>query len=53
MTDMPIVRVKSLDLSKNPFLDRNYFTKRKIEHEMKRKLAYQKSAAACSGYYVL
>lgn len=48
MMDMPIVRVKSLDLNKNPFLNRDYFIKRKKEHEMKRKLAYQKSTAARS-----
>lgn len=52
MMDMPIVRVKSLDLNKNPFLNRDYFIKRKKEHEMKRKLAYQKSTAARSEYYV-
>lgn len=50
--DVPIVRVKSLDLNKNPFLNRDYFIKRKKEHEMKRKLAYQKSTAARSEYYV-
>lgn len=53
MMDMPIVRVKSLDLNKNPFLDKDYFTKRRVEHRMKRNLAYQKSTAASSGYYVL
>lgn len=53
MKDMPIVRIKSLDLNKNPFLDRDYFIKRKEEHGMKRKTAYQKSTAAHSGYYVL
>lgn len=52
MMDMPIVRVKSLDLNKNPFLNSDYFIKRKKEHEMKRKLAYQKSTAARSEYYV-
>ena len=50
--DVPIVRVKSLDLNKNPFLNSDYFIKRKKEHEMKRKLAYQKSTAARSEYYV-
>ena len=53
MMDMPIVRVKSLYLNKNPFLNSDYFIKRKKEHEMKRKLAYQKSTAARSEYYVL
>ena len=53
MMDRPIVRVKSLDLNKNPFLDCGYFTKRNVEHRMKSKTAYQKSTAACSGYYVL
>ena len=53
MMDTPIVRVKSLDLNKNSFLNRDYFIKRKKEHEMKRKLAYQKSTAARSEYYVL
>lgn len=53
MEDMPIVRIKSLDLNKNPFLDRDYFIKRKEGHRMKRKTAYQKSTAAYSGYYVL
>lgn len=53
MTDMPIVRVKSLDLNKNSFLNRDYFAKRKEEHRMKRKSVYQKSTAAHSGYYVL
>lgn len=52
MMDMPIVRVKSLDLNKNPFLNSDYFIKRKKEHEMKRKLAYQKSTAVRSEYYV-
>lgn len=53
MMDMPIVRIKSLDLKKNPFLDRDYFSKRKENHRMSRKLAYQKSIAAHSGYYAL
>ena len=53
MMDMPIVRIKSLDLDKNPFLNSDYFLKRKEDHKMKRKLAFQKSTAACSGYYVL
>lgn len=53
MMDMPIVRVKALDLNKNPFLNSDYFIKRKKEHEMKRKTAYRKSTAACSGYYML
>ena len=53
MTDMPIVRMKSLDLNKNPYLDRDYFAKRKEEHRMKRNTAYQKSTAARSGYYAL
>ena len=53
MMDMPIVRIKSLDLKKNPFLDRDYFSNRKENHRMSRKLAYQKSIAAHSGYYAL
>ena len=53
MMDMPIVRIKSLDLKKNPFLDRDYFSKRKENHRMSRKLAYQKSIAAHRGYYAL
>ncbi len=53
MMDMPIVRIRPLDLKKNPFLDNDYFRKRREEHKMSRKLAYGKSAAARSGYYVL
>ena len=36
----------------NAFLNRDYLKKKKKEHEMKRKLAYQKSTAARSEYYV-
>ena len=53
MTDMAIVRIKSLDLNKNPFLHMDYFTGRKEEHGMKRELTYQRSIAAYSGYYML
>lgn len=51
--DMPIVRIRPLDLKKNPFFDNDYFKKRREEHKMRRKLAYGKNAAARSGYYVL
>lgn len=53
MMDMPIVRIKSLDLKKNPYLDSDYFLKRKEEHRMSRQQAYLKSTAARNGYYAL
>lgn len=53
MMDMPIVRIKSLNLKKNPFLDSDYYLKRKEEHKMDRQQAYLKSAAARNGYYAL
>ena len=53
MMDMPIVRIKSLDLSKNPFLDADYFVMRKEKHKHKRRQAFLNSAAARNGVYVL
>lgn len=53
MMDMPIVRIKSLNLKKNPFLDNDYYLKRKEEHKMDRQQAYLKSTAARNGYYAL
>ncbi len=40
MMDMPIVRIRPLDLKKNPLLDDDYFKKRKEEHRMRRNLAF-------------
>ena len=53
MMDMPIDRIKSLNLKKNPFLDNDYFLKRKEEHRKSRQQAYLKSTAARNGYYAL
>lgn len=53
MTDMPIVRISPLDLSKNPFLDQLYFSKRKDVHKGCRKLAFNNSTAAHNRYYEL
>lgn len=53
MMDMPIVRIKSLNLSKNPFLDADYFVMRKEKHKCKRGQAFLNSAAARNRVYVL
>lgn len=53
MTDMPIVRIRSLDLKKNPFLDGEYFEHRRKQHKKDKETAYLSSTAALSGYYAL
>jgi RNA-directed DNA polymerase len=53
MTDMPIVRIKSLNRNVNPFIDPQYFRRRRGEHKGKRALQYANSAAAYGGYYTL
>lgn len=53
MMDMPIVRIRSLDLKKNPFLDGEYFEHRRKQHKKDKETAYLSSTAALSGYYAL
>lgn len=53
MMDMPIVRIRSLDLKKNPFLDGEYFEHRRKQHKKDKETAYLSSIAALSGYYAL
>ena len=53
MMDMPIVRIRSLDLKKNPFLDSEYFEHRRKQHKKDKETAYLSSTAALSGYYAL
>ncbi len=53
MMDMPIVRIRSLDLKKNPFLDSDYFECRRKQHKKDKETAYFSSTAALSGYYAL
>ena len=53
MTDMPIVRIKSLDRNANPFIDADYYRRRKEEHKRERQRAFSASTAAHSGYYAL
>lgn len=53
MMDMPIVRIRSLDLKKNPFLDSDYFERRRKQHKKDKETAYFSSTAALSGYYAL
>ena len=53
MMDMPIVRIRSLDLKRNPFLDSDYFEYRRKQHKKDRETAYFSSTAARSGYYAL
>ena len=53
MMDMPIVRIRSLDLKKSPFLDSKYFEHRRKQHKKDKETAYLSSAAAFSGYYAL
>ena len=53
MMDMPIVRIRSLDLKKSPFLDSEYFEHRRKQHKKDKETAYLSSAAALSGYYAL
>lgn len=53
MSDMPIVRIKSLNRNANPFLDSDYFSFRKYEHKRARQRAFATSTAALSGYYAL
>ena len=53
MMDMPIVRIWSLDLKKNPFLDSEYFEHRRKQHKKDKETAYLSSTAALSGYYAL
>lgn len=53
MSDMPIVRIKSLNRNVNPFIDPAYFKIRRIEHKELRQQIYACSAAACNNYYAL
>ena len=53
MSDMPIVRISSLDRTKNPYIDPEYFLKRRYKHKELRKRVYARSAAACGRYYAL
>ena len=53
MMDMPIVRIRSLDLKKNPFLDSDYFERRRKQHKKDKETSDFSSTAALSGYYAL
>ncbi len=53
MSDMPIVRISSLDRTKNPYIDPEYFSRRRYKHKELRKRIYARSAAACGRYYAL
>ena len=53
MMDMPIVRFRSLDLKKNPFLDSEYFEHRRKQHKKDKETAYFSSTDALCGYYAL
>lgn len=53
MMDMSIVRIRSLDLKKNPFLDSEYFEHRRKQHKKDKETAYPSSTDALSGYYAL
>lgn len=53
MSDMPIVRITSLNRHINPYLQPDYFKKRKMKHRAVRKKAFAKSAAARGSYYAL
>ena len=53
LSDMPIVRITSLDRSKNPYLDPDYFLIRKIKHKDLRREASSRSSAAYNQYYTL
>lgn len=53
MMDVPIVRIKSLDLNKNPFIDDEYFKHRRESHRKDQMIASLSNAAARSGYYAL
>lgn len=53
MMDVPIVRIKPLNLNKNAFLDQEYFKLRATIHSRERRKATLTNAAALSGYYAL
>lgn len=53
MSDMPIVRIASLDRSANPYLRPDYFIRRRELHKSLRNDIYSHSAAACNLYYAL
>lgn len=53
MSDMPIVRISSLDRKANPFLHQDYFERRMETHKKKRKEVFARSAAARGNIYAL
>lgn len=53
MMDMPIVRKGQMALSKNPFLDQEYFENRAKKHRFNRKKAICSNRAVQIGYYAL
>lgn len=53
MMDTPIVRIKSLELKKDPYLDAGYFKLRRESHRRDQKTAFALSTAALSEYYAL
>lgn len=53
MSDMPIVRYPQIRLDANPFLDIEYFRKRKESRDVKRRKAIRSNRAAQIGYYAL
>ena len=53
MSDMPIVRKGQMALSKNAFLDKEYYEERSRRHRFNRKKAISSNRAAQIGYYAL
>lgn len=53
MMDTPIVRIKALELKRNPYLAAGYFKRRRKAHRSDQKAAYASSAAVLSEYYAL
>lgn len=53
MSDIPIVRNSSLDRTKIPYIEPEYFSRYRNKHKELRKSAYARSAAACGQYYAL
>lgn len=53
MNDMPIIRYPQIRLDANPFLDVEYFNKRRESRDAKRRKAIRSNRAAQIGYYAL
>ena len=53
LSDTPIVRIPPLNLTKNPFLDKEYFDKRASDLKQRRITAGYSNTAARMGIYVL